>query len=85
MKDLRDFIELLEQRSQLMRVKTPVSAELEITEITDRVSKLPPEQNKALLFENVRWLLRHAGADQCLWIRAAHGLGAGGGRSGRTQ
>jgi len=53
MKDLRDFTELLEQRCQLIRVKTPVSAELEITEITDRVSKLPPEQNRAILFENV--------------------------------
>ena len=51
--DLHDFIKLLERRKQLARIKTPVSAELEITEITDRVSKLPGEQNKALLFENV--------------------------------
>ena len=53
LKDLRQYIELLERRQQLIRVGTPVSADLEITEITDRVSKLPPEQNKALLFENV--------------------------------
>ena len=53
LKNLREFIELLEKRQQLIRVYTPVSAELEITEITDRVSKLPPEQNKALLFEHV--------------------------------
>jgi 4-hydroxy-3-polyprenylbenzoate decarboxylase len=52
-KDLRDFIQLLEQRSQLSRVTTPVSAELEITEITDRVSKGPADLNRALLFENV--------------------------------
>jgi len=52
-KDLRQFIELLEQHRQLIRIKTPVSADLEITEITDRVSKLPPGQNKALLFEQV--------------------------------
>ncbi len=43
-KDLRDFIQLLEQRSQLTRVTAPVSAELEITEITDRVSKGPAEK-----------------------------------------
>ena len=52
-KDLRQYIDLLERRQQLIRVKTPVSPQLEITEITDRVSKLPPEHNKALLFENV--------------------------------
>lgn len=51
--DLRDFIKLLERRKQLVRIQTPVSAELEITEITDRVSKLPTDQNKALLFESV--------------------------------
>ncbi|NLG95963.1 MAG: menaquinone biosynthesis decarboxylase [Chloroflexi bacterium] len=53
LRNLRDFIQLLESREQLIRIKQPVSAELEITEITDRVSKLPPEKNKALLFENV--------------------------------
>ena len=36
-----------------MRVKAPVSAALEITEIVERVSKGPAERNKALLFENV--------------------------------
>lgn len=51
--DLRQFIELLDQRGQLARINSPVSAELEITEIADRVSKSLPEQNKALLFENV--------------------------------
>ena len=51
--NLRDFIKLLEQRHQLIRIETPVSAHLEITEITDRVLKGRPELNKALLFERV--------------------------------
>lgn len=53
-RDLRQFIALLEERGQLRRVQAPVSAELEITEITDRVSKGPATGNLALLFENVR-------------------------------
>lgn len=52
-KRLTDFIQKLEQAGELVRVKTPVNAELEITEITDRVSKLPHNRNKAILFENV--------------------------------
>jgi 4-hydroxy-3-polyprenylbenzoate decarboxylase len=52
-KDLRDFIHLLESRKQLARIASSVSPELEITEITDRVSKGPAEHNKALLFEKV--------------------------------
>ena len=51
-KDLRAFIRLLEDRGQLARIQAPVSPHLEITEITDRVSKLPEANNKALLFEN---------------------------------
>ena len=53
MKDLREFIKLLEEREQLVRIGHQVSAHLEITEITDRICKSPAEQNKALLFENV--------------------------------
>jgi 4-hydroxy-3-polyprenylbenzoate decarboxylase len=53
MKDLREFIKLLETRGQLQRINPPVSAHLEITEITDRISKSPQVNNKALLFENV--------------------------------
>lgn len=53
-RNLNDFINQLEQHQQLLRVKEAVSPELEITEITDRVSKLPTPHNKALLFENVR-------------------------------
>ena len=52
--DLREFIDLLEQRHLLKRIKTEVDPELEITEITDRVSKMKGAKNVALLFENVR-------------------------------
>src|SRR4030067_332157 len=51
--NLREFVALLEERQQLARIQLPVSAQLEITEITDRVSKSALEKNKALLFENV--------------------------------
>lgn len=50
--NLREYIALLEKGNQLARIKQPVSPQLEITEITDRVSKSDPERNKALLFEN---------------------------------
>jgi 4-hydroxy-3-polyprenylbenzoate decarboxylase len=49
--DLRAFISDLDQRHQLARIRAPISPHLEITEVTDRVSKGPPEANKALLFE----------------------------------
>ena len=50
-KDLREFIALLEKQGELVRISTPVDPELEITEITDRVSK---RGGPALLFENVK-------------------------------
>ncbi len=50
-KDLREFIEVLEKKGMLRRIKTEVSAELEITEILDRVVK---SGGPALLFENVK-------------------------------
>ncbi len=53
-KDLREFIALLEERGLLKRIKTEVDCELEITEITDRVSKMEGDKNVALLFENVK-------------------------------
>jgi 4-hydroxy-3-polyprenylbenzoate decarboxylase len=53
-KDLRSLIDLLESRGRLRRIAGEVSAELEISEITDRVCKGPPERNTALLFEAVR-------------------------------
>jgi 4-hydroxy-3-polyprenylbenzoate decarboxylase len=51
-KDLRSFIEFLEEKDQLVRVQAPVSPELEITEIIDRLSKGTDKKNKAVLFEN---------------------------------
>ena len=53
-KDLSEFISLLEERGHLKRISAEVSPELEITEITDRVSKGPLEKNVALLFEKVK-------------------------------
>ena len=49
-KDLREFISFLEQKGEIRRIQTPVSCDLEITEITDRVIK---QGGPALLFENV--------------------------------
>ncbi|SHG89923.1 3-octaprenyl-4hydroxybenzoate decarboxylase [Thermosyntropha lipolytica DSM 11003] len=49
--DLREFIKCLEREGELKRIKVPVDPELEITEITDRVSKA---HGPALLFENVK-------------------------------
>ena len=48
--DIQSFMRLLEQRGELLRVTTPVSRELEITEIADRMVK---QGGPALLFENV--------------------------------
>ena len=53
-KDLREFIKALESRSLLRRIKAEVDPYLEITEITDRVSKEKGARNTALLFENVK-------------------------------
>jgi 4-hydroxy-3-polyprenylbenzoate decarboxylase len=52
--DLREFIAALESRGWLKRISQPVDCELEITEITDRVSKMQGAKNVALLFENVK-------------------------------
>jgi 4-hydroxy-3-polyprenylbenzoate decarboxylase len=51
---LREFVALLEEQGQLKRISAPVSAELEITEITDRISKGSSGSNVALLFEQVK-------------------------------
>ena len=48
-KSLQEFIVALEKYGELIRVKEFVSPVLEITEITDRISKA---EGKALLFEN---------------------------------
>ncbi|MCH8279934.1 MAG: menaquinone biosynthesis decarboxylase [Chloroflexi bacterium] len=49
-KDLREFVAFLESKGDLRRIATPVSCELEISEIADRVVK---RGGPALLFENV--------------------------------
>jgi 4-hydroxy-3-polyprenylbenzoate decarboxylase len=47
---LSDFVQVLERAGELKRISHPVKAELEITEIADRVMK---NGGPALLFENV--------------------------------
>jgi 4-hydroxy-3-polyprenylbenzoate decarboxylase len=48
-KDLRDFIELLEKKGQLKRIKQEIDTYLEMTEIADRTLRA---KGPALLFEN---------------------------------
>ena len=50
-KDLREFIALLEREGDLIRIKTEVDPNLEITEICDRTLRAG---GPALLFENPR-------------------------------
>lgn len=50
-KSLRDFIGALDEAGELIRINTPVSSELEIAEITDRMVK-SEGGGKALLFEH---------------------------------
>ncbi|MFC4427920.1 menaquinone biosynthesis decarboxylase [Deinococcus navajonensis] len=49
--DIQSFLRLLEQRGELLRVSVPVSRELEITEISDRLVK---RGGPAVLFEQVQ-------------------------------
>lgn len=50
--NLHDFVKVLEAKQELIRIPAAVSSNLEITEITDRVSK-GKDGGKALLFEKV--------------------------------
>ncbi len=50
-KDIRSFIKVLEKNKQIKHITTEVDPVLEITEITDRVSK---RHGEALLFHNVK-------------------------------
>ncbi|MCM1991667.1 menaquinone biosynthesis decarboxylase [Oceanirhabdus seepicola] len=50
-KDMHDFIEVLRKKNLLHEIEVEVDSNLEITEITDRVSK---KYGKALLFKNVK-------------------------------
>ena len=47
-KDLRDFVQQLEQRGELKRIQIPVSPVLEMTEVCDRTLRA---KGPALLFE----------------------------------
>jgi len=62
--DLREFVARLEHTGRLHRVSAPVSRDLEITEIVDRVSKSAGRANLALLFEDVE------GADMPVLVNA---------------
>src|ERR1700730_12607953 len=50
-KNLLQFIQVLEETGELVRIKAYVNPNLEIAEITDRISK-SGAGGKALLFEN---------------------------------
>ncbi|MGH9357160.1 MAG: UbiD family decarboxylase domain-containing protein, partial [Terriglobia bacterium] len=50
-KNLREFIARLERAGELKRINTPIDVDLEVAEITDRVSK---SAGPALLFEKPR-------------------------------
>lgn len=50
-KSLREYVNFLESKDELIRIKEYVNPVLEIAEVTDRVSK-QPGGGKALLFEN---------------------------------
>ncbi len=50
-KDLSEFVNCLEKNDELIRIKTEVNAELEVSELNDRTIKVG---GKALLFENVK-------------------------------
>ncbi|MFZ6017295.1 MAG: menaquinone biosynthesis decarboxylase [Nitrospirota bacterium] len=52
-RDLREFIALLENKGLLHRIRVEVDPILEISEITDRMSK-SPKGGKALFFEKVK-------------------------------
>ena len=47
--DLRDFIDFLESRGELVRISQPIDPNLEMTEISDRTLQAG---GPALLFEN---------------------------------
>lgn len=71
------FIEALEKAGELLRIKTYVDPKLEISEITDRISK-QPGGGKALLFENTGYdfpvLMNAYGSEKrmCLALGVKH-------------
>src|SRR5689334_14351911 len=76
-KNLQHFIEALENEGELVRIKEYVDPYLEISEITDRVSKTPGG-GKALLFENTGYdfpvLMNAYGSEKrmCLALGVQH-------------
>ena len=58
-RNLRDFIRKLDKAGELKRIKAEVDVDLEITEITDRVSK---SVGPALLFEKLPTAYRNPSA-----------------------
>jgi len=52
--DLREFLDELERRNLVHHIKEEVNCELEISEITARVSRKYRENSKVLFFENVK-------------------------------
>src|SRR5687768_11290440 len=76
-KNQQEFIQLLEKHGELVRIKEYVDPNLEIAEITDRISKTPGG-GKALLFENTGYsfpvLMNAYGSEKrmCLALGVSH-------------
>jgi 4-hydroxy-3-polyprenylbenzoate decarboxylase len=76
-KNLQHFIEVLEREGELARIKEYVNPKLEISEITDRISKTK-DGGKALLFENTGYdfpvLMNAYGSEKrmCLALGVSH-------------
>ena len=76
-KHLQQFIQVLEEKGELVRIKAYVNPHLEMAEITDRVSK-SGDGGKALLFENTGYkfpvLMNAYGSERrmCLALGVAH-------------
>lgn len=76
-KNLKHFINILEESGELLRISSYVDPKLEIAEITDRISK-QPGGGKALLFENTGYdfpvLMNAYGSDKrmCLALGVNH-------------
>ena len=76
-KNLQHFIETLEREGELVRISSYVDPHLEISEITDRISKTPGG-GKALLFENTGFnfpvLMNAYGSERrmCLALGVGH-------------
>jgi 4-hydroxy-3-polyprenylbenzoate decarboxylase len=76
-KNQQEFIQALDKAGELLRIKAYVNPELEIAEITDRISKTPGG-GKALLFENTGYnfpvLMNAYGSDKrmCMALGVNH-------------